>query len=559
MSYKKFEDLVSVKPVGVTMPVLESIPDAEGLLSFAARVSNPSNQHNFETADKLLAYCAKHQHWSVFDLCNLVLEVKVPRDISRQMIRHSSLRFQEFCISGDSLVTMGDGKRIPIANLYKRYQSKQYWGISKNTVRVFNEGTQTLIETKIKEVFNTGIKPVFELQLSNGRSIKATQEHKFLTRQGFKELGELSIGDVVACNGVPVYQNYEWLAEAKCESLTRNGIQYIADKAGVSYHTIRKWLRVHGLGFTHKEVSMYTNIWNKGLPTECQPRFGKFHNIDTRELMRESSRKGSHSNLYVNGNFSDAGKGSWRKKVGLYCEGYRTELLHKQGFKCAISGEVISYDTCEIDHIEPVCLAPELAFDVKNLQLLSVKEHQIKTTRERGFVRKAVRWGVVESIKCVGEEQTYDLEVEHSSHNYVANGIITHNSGRYAEYSKDMFCLRDCRMQDTVNRQNSIKCEDTDILQDWDTLQEHILNESLTAYQKAINLGIAKEVARVLLPEGLVMSTMYINGTARNWLHYLGVRTERGVTQEEHCVAADLIKVEFLKHFPSLTKQLETT
>tara|TARA_Y100000310_G_scaffold74348_1_gene70481 strand:+ start:15003 stop:15686 length:684 start_codon:yes stop_codon:yes gene_type:complete len=92
----KFEDKVSVAPIGITMPLVDHIPDSEGLISYQARVSNPNNQDNFETADKLLAYCAKHGHWSVFDMANLVLEIKAPRDISRQVLRHSSAKFQEF-------------------------------------------------------------------------------------------------------------------------------------------------------------------------------------------------------------------------------------------------------------------------------------------------------------------------------------------------------------------------------------------------------------------------------------------------------------------------------
>lgn len=91
-----FKQKVSVKAIGVTVPLVDYIPDSEGLISYQARVSNPNNQLNFETADKLLAFCARENHWSVFDMVNLVLEIKAPRDISRQILRHSSAKFQEF-------------------------------------------------------------------------------------------------------------------------------------------------------------------------------------------------------------------------------------------------------------------------------------------------------------------------------------------------------------------------------------------------------------------------------------------------------------------------------
>ncbi len=88
--------MISAKVVSITQPLLEGIPDAEGILAYCARVSNPSNQMNFETADKLLGYCARKAHWSVFEMADLTIEIKAPRDISRQILRHQSAKFQEF-------------------------------------------------------------------------------------------------------------------------------------------------------------------------------------------------------------------------------------------------------------------------------------------------------------------------------------------------------------------------------------------------------------------------------------------------------------------------------
>lgn len=93
---QKHLSFIKARLIGITTPVVDFIPDSEGILSFTARVSNPTNQENFETADKLLAYCARKHHWSVFDMVNVVVEVEVPRDIARQLLRHSSMKFQEF-------------------------------------------------------------------------------------------------------------------------------------------------------------------------------------------------------------------------------------------------------------------------------------------------------------------------------------------------------------------------------------------------------------------------------------------------------------------------------
>ena len=85
-----------VRVIGVTTPVVEEIPDSEGIVSFAARVSSPKNQDNFDTASRLLKYCLKHQHYSVFETVNILMEIETPRDIARQLLRHRSFTFQEF-------------------------------------------------------------------------------------------------------------------------------------------------------------------------------------------------------------------------------------------------------------------------------------------------------------------------------------------------------------------------------------------------------------------------------------------------------------------------------
>lgn len=85
-----------VKAIGMTMPLVDYIPDSEGILSYAARVSNPSNQENFDTAEGLLKYCVRNKHYSVFETCSITMEIETPRDIARQILRHRSFSFQEF-------------------------------------------------------------------------------------------------------------------------------------------------------------------------------------------------------------------------------------------------------------------------------------------------------------------------------------------------------------------------------------------------------------------------------------------------------------------------------
>lgn len=89
---------MKVKLIGITKPATDSaemfLP--KDIISYCARVSNPANQENYATADRLLAYCAKNQHWSPFEMVNIVMEIETTRDIARQILRHRSFSFQEF-------------------------------------------------------------------------------------------------------------------------------------------------------------------------------------------------------------------------------------------------------------------------------------------------------------------------------------------------------------------------------------------------------------------------------------------------------------------------------
>lgn len=547
-----------VRLIGMTQPVegvFEDGTDAEDLISYCARVSNPSNQANFETSGKLLKYCIRKKHWSIFEMVNVVLEVKTTRDIGRQLLRHQ-YKFQEFCVDGDTLITTetqnSGSKKVKISDLYRRYMNPSAWQNSDNLVRVYDEASKTLIKAKIKEVFDTGVRGVYRMTLDNGKEIDCTEDHKLYTFGGYKRLKDIvPEKDFVACNGIPCYQDKEWLASAKQAALrTGGGLPMIAEMASVKYVTVRKWLRRHGLQFTKQEVASYTPAWNKGLVPEMQPGFNKVKTPETREKMRASSRKEKHSNLYKNGNYCNDGGSDlrWRNKVASFCKGYHLDILHKQEFKCAVSGVDIDMSNSEVDHIVPVYARPDLAFDPANLQVLSVTEHHKKSVTEMLAARQTIKYSMVRKIVYLGERQTYDMEIDHVDHNYIANGIVTHNSQRYASVDTDSFVIREPRFQDTKNRQNSITLSDmrdqpyispeelagaAGLYEEWKQRQEFILETVKNNYEWAIKHGLAKEQARSILPEGNTMSCMYVNGTLRNWMHYCWLRQEKG-TQAEH-------------------------
>ena len=123
----------------------------------------------------------------------------------------------------------------------------------------------------------------------------------------------------------------------------------------------------------------------------------------------------------------------------------------------------------------------------------------------------------------------------------IARQILRHRSfsfqefsQRYADPTVDLnFTTREARLQDHKNRQNSIEVNDAWLQSEWDQAQKNVILAAEVAYNWAIENGIAKEQARAVLPEGLTMSRMYVNGTLRSWIHFIELRSANG-TQKEH-------------------------
>ncbi len=127
----------------------------------------------------------------------------------------------------------------------------------------------------------------------------------------------------------------------------------------------------------------------------------------------------------------------------------------------------------------------------------------------------------------------------------IARQILRHRSfsfqefsQRYADPTKDLtFVVREARLQDPKNRQNSVETDDERLQREWEIRQNNVITESRMAYEWAISKGIAKEQARAVLPEGLIESRLYMNGTLRSWVHFIELRSGNG-TQKEHQLVA---------------------
>ena len=148
------------------------------------------------------------------------------------------------------------------------------------------------------------------------------------------------------------------------------------------------------------------------------------------------------------------------------------------------------------------------------------------------YLIKNAHWSPLEMVSaCLEIETTRDI----------ARQILRHRSFSFQEFSqryanpvKDLeFQVREARLQDNKNRQNSVEIDDSEIIKRWNDLQEEVIETSTKAYNWAIEAGIAKEQARSVLPEGNTVSRLYMNGTLRSWIHYIQLRASNG-TQKEH-------------------------
>lgn len=159
------------------------------------------------------------------------------------------------------------------------------------------------------------------------------------------------------------------------------------------------------------------------------------------------------------------------------------------------------------------------------------------------YLIKNNHWSPLEMVNvCLEIETTRDI----------ARQILRHRSfsfqefsQRYADASQLGFELREARLQDTKNRQNSIETDNLNLHDQWAYAQAAVEEQAKIAYEWAIKNGIAKEQARAVLPEGITKSRMYMNGTLRSWVHYIQLRSANG-TQKEHqqiaLACADVIK-----------------
>ena len=185
---------------------------------------------------------------------------------------------------------------------------------------------------------------------------------------------------------------------------------------------------------------------------------------------------------------------------------------------------------------------------------VSNPSNQLNTDTSEKLIRYLIKhqhWSPLEMVSaCMEITTTRDI----------ARQILRHRSfsfqefsQRYADPTKDLdFVLREARLQDIKNRQNSIATDDIELQERWNAMQQRVINEAKFVYDWAIKNGIAKEQARAVLPEGNTVSRLYMNGTLRSWIHFIELRSGNG-TQKEHMEVARACAEAIAAIFPMTT------
>jgi len=214
--------------------------------------------------------------------------------------------------------------------------------------------------------------------------------------------------------------------------------------------------------------------------------------------------------------------------------------------------ELISYSQPESYFAENMTELVAFCARVSNPANQNNKDTAEKLIR---YLVKNQHWSPLEMVSmCLEIETTRDI----------ARQILRHRSFSFQEFSQryadptaeldDAFVLREARFQDTKNRQNSVEFDMNDETQkllaiEWERAQKRVLFSVKQEYEWAIKNGIAKEQARAVLPEGLTVSRLYMNGTLRSWIHYIQLRSANGTQKEHREIALQCAKV-IAKVFP---------
>jgi thymidylate synthase (FAD) len=431
------------------------------------------------------------------------------------------------------------------------------WRVRRMRLRVLNEATNEFETGHISDLVDKGIQPVYRISLADGKQLTLTENHRVLTDAGWKTLRDAVglVGDgetarmtrscSLMTNGVVAYRDRNWLAEQRSAG---KSVGEMAAEAGCSYYTIRKWLGKYDLQFAPGEATRGRQPWNKGLRYQTGMQLTPAHKAAIR-----AARSGERSNFWRGGITTD------RASIGRWTREHAPKVHAQFDFicqRCRRRGRRL-----HAHHIVPVWLDSAKAREIGNLITLCDDCHRkVHRTRDAelgfarefaGFVGRAKDielrtrgWKLtarpihVAAIAFVGFRQTYDVCVEGPWHNFVANGLVVHNSFnefslRYAKATEDFYVPEPEDVRSQVGKPGAYTFESLDpklAEETRDALRE-VYEHAYATYERLVAAGVAREVARSVLPVG-AYTEFYWTVNARSLMNFVSLRAAETAQRE---------------------------
>jgi thymidylate synthase ThyX len=565
---------VFTEPPHLPVNWLGDSTDGERLAEFAGRLCYMSqrNPANRETRD-YLENIKRQGHGSVLEHANYSLLLEgVSRSLTHELVRHRA--GFGYCLDGDTLVYSEhwvrgkrDGsKKRRLADIFRMTETPH--GRSRLRLlrlRCLNESVGEFTTGRVRAVAYSGRKEVFEVALEDGKRITCSRDHRFLSRDGWKPLEELvdgieissggvaaagALGREIVVNGLPAYKDIQWLAKQYHE-LGRDQ-RSIARAAGVSHHTIRQWIRRFKL---QKPIGSWTvgrEPWNKGR----RYKTGWTHSDETRA--RLGAQKRGERNPHWKGGVTRRGVALRRGAMSM-----RPQIFERDGYRCRLCGTLGGKLT--LNHILPIWHRPDLADSFENIATvcrschreISSKELAVAhrfgvkptastdTDRPRGSGRLLVpRYRRIVSVAYKGVRDTYDLEMEDPHHNFVANGIVTHNSQlsqRYVDESEANFVVPPAMLGDD-EMIAAWRAQIESAQAAYVALVDKLMGNYAWVGDKVHRRKMAREAARAVLPNS-TETKIVVTGNARAWRTMLELRSSEGAELEIRRCAVAILRI----------------
>jgi thymidylate synthase (FAD) len=434
-------------------------------------------------------------------------------------------------------------------------------------LRCLDEGTGIFTTGRVANVVSSGRKPVFRMQLDGGKVITCSRDHRFLTPDGWLPLHEVvggldvsraglavygSLERPIATNGTLAYRDRTWL-----ERHYRDGDlsqEEIAELAGVSPHTIRSWIRKHGLQKPLGSWTIGREPWNKGKRYHA----GWRHTPETRQ--RLSEQKSGPRNPRWRGGITPQGI-VIRRQV----EPLRPVVFERDDYTCRLCGR--RGGKLEVHHLLPIWARPDLAAVLDNLATLCEPCHLKVNGRELEFAERlgappsevaklqgqkpprgegtlTCKFRQIRMITYAGEQETYDLEMVGPHHNFVANGIVTHNSQlsqRYVDESVAEYVEPDPIAADAEMHALWLEAV-THAHQSYVKLVEKLTEYYKDEPDRTLRRKLARQAARSVLPNA-TETKIFVTANARALRHFIEMRASRYAEVEIRKLAVAVLRI----------------